>query len=174
MPFELDHTIRILARTPDVLRVLLDGLSEGWWHHTEGPDTWSPFDVVGHLIHGEETNWIPRAQIILERGESRQFEPFDRFAQFADSEDKSPRQLLDEFAQRRARSVETLRAWKLSDADLDRRGRHPEFGSVTLRELLATWVVHDFGHLGQITRVMAKRYGGAVGPWKAYLRVLGD
>ena len=133
---------------------------------------WQPYDVVGHLIHGEETDWIPRARIILEQGEDRTFVPFDRFAQFERSEGKSLDELLDEFAALRAENLETLRAWNLTSAQLDLRGMHPELGESTLRQLLATWVVHDLNHIRQIVTAMAGRYGGEVGPWREYLSIL--
>jgi len=143
-----------------------------WTDANEGPDTWSPFDVVGHLIQGERTDWIPRARMILEEGRSRAFEPFDRFAQFRDSEGKTLDALLDEFGRLRAQSLATLKAWQLTDAQLALEGEHPVFGAVTLRQLLATWTAHDVSHLAQISRVMAKQYRDAVGPWRAYLPVM--
>jgi hypothetical protein len=172
MHFELGHGVAVLERTPDTLRTLLGGLPAEWIHGTEGPDTWSPFVIVGHLIHGECADWIPRARIILAQGEDRRFTLFDRFAQFRDSEGKSLGQLLDEFAQLRRESLKTLAEWKLTDAQLALEGIHPEFGTVTLRQLLATWVAHDLGHLAQVTRVMARQYREAVGPWRAYLPVM--
>jgi hypothetical protein len=140
----------------------------------EGGDTWSPYDIVGHLIHGERTDWIARVRMILTRGEESTFEPFDRFAQFQDSRGRSLSSLLDEFAALRAENLETLRELKLGPAEFALTGRHPDFGVVTLGQLLATWVVHDLGHLGQIARVMAKQYRDEVGPWRAYLPVLSD
>lgn len=171
MQFELDDALAVLGRTPQTLQALLSDLPHTWLTATEGPDTWSPFDVVGHLIHGEETDWIPRARIILAEGESRPFDPFDRFAQMEKSKGKSLAQLLAEFRRLRNENLRVLGSWNLGPTDLDRRGRHPELGTVTLRQLLATWVAHDLAHLGQITRVLAKQYGDAVGPWKAYLSV---
>jgi hypothetical protein len=162
----------VLERTPTTLRTLLEGLPSAWTDGNEGPDTWSPFDVVGHLIHGERADWIPRARMILEEGRSRAFEPFDRFAQFRDSEGKSVTELLDEFEQLRAQSLATLKGWRLTDAQLSLEGEHPVFGAVTLRQLLATWTAHDVGHLAQVSRVMAKQYRDAVGPWRAYLPIL--
>lgn len=170
--FNLESGIRVLERTPGVLRAMLDGLGEEWLRATEGPDTWSPFDVVGHLIHGERTDWIPRARIILEQGSDRPFPPFDRVAMFRESEGKSIEQLLDEFGTLRHESLATLRGWRLTDAQLALEGTHPEFGRVTLRQLLATWVAHDLGHLVQIGRVMAKQYREAIGPWRKYLSVM--
>lgn len=174
MAFDLDEALAVLERTPATLRTLLADLPEGWIAADEGPDSWSPFVVVGHLIHGEKTDWIERARIIREHGTGRAFDPFDRFAQFEASRGHSLGELLDEFERRRAANLETVRGWSLSDDDLDLAGLHPELGGVTLRQLLATWVVHDLGHLAQIARVMAKRYAGEVGVWEAYLPVLGD
>ncbi len=172
MDFSLAHATAVLQRTPAALRALLSGLSTDWTDATEGPDSWSPYVVVGHLLHGERTDWIPRAQIILSQGTARTFEPYDRLAQFRESAGKSLAQLLDEFATARADNLRTLESWTLTDSQLVREGMHPAFGAVTLRELLATWVAHDLGHLTQITRVMAKQYRDAVGPWRAYLSVM--
>ena len=172
MKLELEHVTNILRRTPSTLNVLLQDLPESWLMTNEGPDTWSPYDVVGHLIHGEETDWIPRARIILEDGESRAFTPFNREAMFESSKGKSIDELLDTFARLRAESLQQLDAMNLKPESLDKRGLHPEFGGVTLSQLLAAWVVHDLSHIGQIVRVMSKQYGDAVGPWKAYLPVL--
>lgn len=172
MDFELKQGIAVLERTPRVMDALLRGLPDAWVRATEGADTWSPFDVIGHLIHGEKTDWIPRARIMLEQGERRTFEPFDMKAHFKASEGKSLASLLDEFASMRAASLETLRGWKLTPAQLESRGTHPELGAVKLGQHLATWVAHDLDHVSQIVRVMAKQYAVAVGPWKAYQRVL--
>lgn len=172
--FDLHEALAVLTRTPAALDALLRDLPEAWTTATEGPDTWSPYDIVGHLIHGEHADWIPRAQRILQDGETRAFEPFDRFAQFEASRGKSLPQLLDEFATARASSLSALESLRLTDADLDRRGRHPDFGAVTLRQLLATWVAHDLDHLMQVTRVLGRRYAEDVGPWRAYLRVARD
>ena len=171
-PFDLASGVPVLERTPDVLRTLLLGLPAEWTDATEGPDTWSPYVVVGHLIHGERADWIPRARIILAHGRARPFEPFDRLAQFRESEGKTLPELLDEFARLRAESLATLRGWALTDAQLALEGTHPALGQVTLRQLLATWVAHDLGHLVQIARTMAKRYRESVGPWRAYLSVM--
>jgi hypothetical protein len=168
----MDDAIAILARTPVTLDALLRGLPEGWITAHEGGATWSPFDVIGHLIHGERTDWLPRAKLILAHGDRRPFEKFDRLAQFADSEGRTLASLLDEFAALRRENLRELAAMRLSDADLDRPGRHPELGPVTLRQLLATWVAHDLDHVVQISRVMAKQYSEEVGPWRAYLRVI--
>ena len=172
MSFQLDEGIAILERTPATFRALLAGLTDAWITTNEGPDTFSPFDNVGHLIHGERTDWIPRAQIILAQGANRRFEPYDRFAQVRESAGKSLAQLLDEFAELRAGNLATLRGWNLSERELALEGEHPELGAVTLRQLLATWVAHDLGHIAQTTRVMAKQYRDAVGPWRAYLPVM--
>lgn len=172
--FELDEACALLARTPGALDALLRDAPEGWVRANEGGETFSPFDVVGHLIHGERTDWMARVRVILEHGEACAFEPFDRFAQREASRGLSLAALLHTFAALRAENLTALRALRLTANDLARRGRHPALGSVTLGELLATWVVHDLDHLGQIARVMAKRYADDVGPWGAYLRVLGE
>lgn len=172
MSFDLSAGTAILQRTPATLRALLHGLGEEWTTATEGPDTWSPYDIVGHLLHGERSDWIPRAQVILAQGPDRRFEPYDRFAQFRESEGKSLALLLDEFETRRVANLGMLAEWRLTEAELALQGEHPVFGPVTLRQLLATWVAHDLGHLAQVARVMAKRYRGAVGPWRAYLPVM--
>ena len=172
MHFEMNSALEILGRTPKTLNALLRDLPGDWARVTEGPDTWSAYDVVGHLIHADETDWLPRARVILDHGASRPFPPFDRFAQFEASRGKSLNQLLDEFAARRARSLAELADLKITPDLLNKEGRHPDLGAVTLGQLLSTWVVHDLDHLVQISRVMAKAYTDAVGPWKAYLRVL--
>jgi hypothetical protein len=172
MDFDLPNGIAVLARTPETLGALLDGLPPAWTAATEGPDTWSPYDILGHLIQGERADWIPRARIILAQGEDRRFKPFDRSAQFRDSEGKSLADLLAEFTRLRAESLETLAGWQLTDEQLALEGEHPAFGLVTLRQLLSTWVAHDLGHVAQTARVMAKQYREAVGPWRAYLPVL--
>jgi hypothetical protein len=173
MELELQQAVEIFERTPSTLNSLLRNLSEPWLVQNEGPKTWSPHDIVGHLIHAEETDWIPRAKIILEHGQERAFEPFDRSATFQKFKGKSIAELLDTFATMRAASLRELRMMNLTPSLLAKRGRHPELGVVTLSQLLATWVVHDLGHLAQVTRVMAKQYRDAVGPWTAYLPVLG-
>jgi hypothetical protein len=172
MEFNLASGLEILERTPAVIRSMLSNLSPEWLDGTEGPDTWSPYVIVGHLIHGERTDWIPRARIILAQGEDRRFKPFDRFAQFRESEGKSLAQLLDEFATLRSENLAILDGWKLTEHELGLEGVHPEFGHVTMRQLLATWVAHDLGHIAQTARVMAKQYREAVGPWRAYLPVM--
>jgi DinB superfamily len=169
----LDDAVAVLERTPASLSALLLGLPETWIRATEGDGTWSPYDVIGHLIHGEHTDWIPRARHILS-GETRPFDPFDRTAQFKESEGKSLHELLLTFAELRRESVTTLLAMNLTDDDLGRKGLHPELGEVTLGQLLATWVVHDLDHVAQIARTMAKVYGEAAGPWSAYLSILRD
>lgn len=172
MNFSLVDGLPILQRTPSVLTTLLGGIASGFAEGNEGADTWSPYIVVGHLLHGERADWIPRARIILEHGTNRQFEPFDRLAQFRESEGKSLLELLEEFRVARLQSLATLEEWKLTEAQLSLKGNHPAFGEVTLRQLLATWVAHDLSHLTQITRVMAKQYRDAVGPWRQYLSVM--
>jgi hypothetical protein len=173
MEFELEHAIQILRRTPATLNSLLRDLPEPWLINNEGPETWSPNDIVGHLIHGEESDWIPRAKIILEHGEARPFDPFDRFAMLK-SKGKPMAELLDTFTRLRTQSLQQLESLNLTPDLLDKRGTHPEFGVVTLKQLLSTWVVHDLGHVRQIARVMAKQYRDEVGPWKAYLPVVGE
>ncbi|QJR36948.1 DinB family protein [Gemmatimonas groenlandica] len=172
MDFDLTHGSAILARTPTTLHAWLDGLDTAWTSVNEGPDTWSAYDIVGHLLHGEKTDWIPRAQLILAQGDDRRFSPFDRFAQFEASQGRSLAELLRAFTTQREASLATLCSWQLSDSQLALRGEHPAFGEVTLRQLLATWVAHDLGHLAQIARVMAKQYRAAVGPWREYLPIL--
>ncbi len=172
MKFVLDDALPILQRTPDVIRALLQNIPDRWVTGTEGPDTWSPFDIVGHLIHGESTDWIVRTEILLAHGESQPFIPFDRFAQFEASRGKALSELLDTFAGLRAANLIRLESLGLTAADLDRRGRHPELGPCTLGELLATWVAHDLSHIAQIARVMGRQYTAAVGPWAAYLPML--
>jgi len=162
----------LLSRTPAALDTLLRDLPDAWTRRNEGEESWSAFDVVGHLIHGERTDWIPRARIILESGEARPFEPFDRLAQFRESKGKSLGELLEEFAQLRTQNLDELRGWSLREEDLVRRGRHPALGVVTLSQLLATWAGHDLTHLHQISRVMAHQLRGQVGPWVRYLGVL--
>lgn len=172
MEFKLEQAIPVLQRTPRVLRTMLRELGSEWIDATEGEATWSPYIIVGHLIHGERTDWIPRAQIILEQGPNRRFTPFDRFAQLRESKGKTLDELLEDFTRLRADNLATVAEWRLTEAQLAFEGEHPELGVVTLRQLLATWVAHDLGHLAQAARVMAKQYGEAVGPWRAYLPVL--
>jgi hypothetical protein len=170
--FAMDEAIAILSRTPAALDALLRGLPDGWVAANEGGETWSAFDVIGHLIHGERTDWVPRAKIILEHGEARAFDKFDRFAQFSASQGRSLASLLDEFAAARTDSLRELASLHITDHDLDRCGRHPELGVVTLRQLLSTWVAHDLDHVVQVSRVLARQYSDEVGPWRAYLRVI--
>ena len=168
--FDLDEGCALLERTPAILRTWLAGLPESWLRATEGPETWSAFDIVGHLIDGEETDWIPRARIILAQQGDRRFVPFDRFRHLRDTSDLTQR--LDRFASLRAENVAMLRGFALTPEQLALRGEHPELGTVTLAQLLATWVAHDLDHLMQIARVMGKRYAAAVGPWTEFLRVV--
>lgn len=169
MSFELSSAVRVLERTPRALQALLAGLDPEWTDATEGPDTWSPRMIVAHLIESERENWIPRARMVLEHGASRPFPAFERTPPDGDATIES---LLAELVRLRGENLATLVSWRLGDAELDRGGTHPEFGPVTLRQLLATWVAHDLAHLAQVSRVMAKRYRDAVGPWRAYLPIL--
>jgi hypothetical protein len=170
--FDLASGVAVLERTPSALRAMLTGLPSAWTDATEGPETWSPYVIVGHLVHGETTDWLTRAKIILDQGANRRFTPFDRFAQFRESEGKSLLQLLDEFENARRENIEALTSWQLTDTELALQGEHPAFGAVTLRQLLAAWVTHDLGHIAQIARVMAKQYRDAIGPWRAYLPIV--
>ncbi len=172
MEFQTDKALPVLRRTPATSRVLLADLPAAWTQANEGPGTWSPYDVVGHLIQGERAAWVPRVEHMLEHGEGEEFVPFDREAMFAASRGKSLADLLEEFSRERARSLERLAALDLGEADFDRRGTHPVYGAVTVRQLLATWVVHDLTHIAQIVRVLARQYTQAVGPWVAYLPIL--
>ena len=172
MEFQLEEAVSILRRTPESVRALLRDLPPAWATGNEGGDSWSPYDVVGHLIHGEETDWIARARIILEHGEAQAFTPFDRFAQFEKSRGKSLGELIDEFAALREANLAALSELKITPEQLSRRGTHPELGSVTLGQLLATWVAHDLSHVAQTVRVMSRQYTEAVGPWKQYLPIL--
>jgi|SRR5438874_5956848 len=172
MAHNLEHTIAVLSRTPSTMNAMLRDLPEEWIHRNEGDGTFSAFDVIGHLIHGDRTDWIPRARIILEHGDTKPFEKFDRLAQVRESKGKSLPQLLDEFARIRAEKLDELRALNLKPQDFERRGRHPALGIVTLSQLLATWAVHDLTHLHQISRVMAHQYREVVGPWTRYLGVM--
>jgi hypothetical protein len=168
----MNQTVVVLERTPRTLDALLRDLPDEWTRVNEGQNTWSAYDIVGHLIHGERTGWIPRAKMILEFGETRTFERVDRLAQERENQGRSLAQLLDEFARVRSKSLDELRALNLQPGDLERRGRHPVFGAVTLGQLLATWAAHDLTHLHQISRVMAHQYREAVGPWTVFLGVL--
>lgn len=172
MEYELEQTISLLNRTPAALNALLRDLPETWTLRNEGGDTWTPFDVVGHLVHAERTDWMARTKRILEFGETKPFDPFDRFGQQRESRGKSMPELLDEFARLRADNVRELRSFNLQKEDLAKRGQHPSLGVVTLSQLLATWAAHDLTHLHQISRVMAYQYRDAVGPWSKYLGVM--
>lgn len=172
MKFEFAKSYEILERTPLLLRSLLTGLHDDWIMSNEGPETFSPYDIVGHLIHGEKTDWRNRTNRILEYGVSKAFEPFDRFAQFEASKEKLLPQLLDEFEKLRAENIQWLRSLNISEYDLDKKGLHPVLGEVTLRQLLSTWVIHDLTHIAQVTRVMAKQYKEEIGPWIEFFRIL--
>lgn len=172
MQYNIKDAVSILERTPILLRTMLEGLPEEWLNNNEGEDTWSPYDVVGHLVHGERTDWIGRMNIILSDAEDKTFKPFDRFAQFEDSKGKTITMLLDEFAELREQNLNTLQEKGIREEDFARTGIHPAFGEVKLSQLLSTWVVHDLSHIAQISRVMAKQYKEAVGPWQEYLSIL--
>ena len=174
MDFDLEQSLDLLGRSPGALRALLTRLPEAWIRGNEGPDTFSAFDNVGHLIDGEETDWIPRATLILARGPSVRFEPYDRFRHLTRNVDRTLDSLLDEFERLRAGNVQLVRSWHLTAAELVLPGEHPVLGGVTLRQLLAAWVVHDLGHLAQVSRVLAKQYSTEVGPWVPFLPVLTD
>jgi hypothetical protein len=174
MNFGIDSSVEVLRRTPDVVRTMLSGISEPWLRGAEGPETFSPFDVVGHLIDGEETDWMVRARIILDHGVKRPFDRYDRFRHWQRNKGRTLDSLLDEFSQLRERNLRELAALKLSPAQLDLTGTHPILGVVTLRQLLAAWVVHDLGHIAQMSRVMAKQYREEAGPWVQFLPVLTD
>lgn len=170
--FSVADSTAVLSRTPSTLDALLRGLPENWVRCNEGKGSWSPYDILGHLVVGERTDWMPRLRIILDSGEARAFDPFDRLAQFREPQDTPLEQLLDDFDRLRKQNLAELQALQLRPEDLTRRGRHPELGVVTLSELLATWVAHDLTHLHQVSRVMAHQYRQAVGPWSVYLGVL--
>lgn len=172
MNYNLTQAIHILERTPAVLKTYLYGLSIEWTSSNEGPETWSPFDIIGHLIHGEQEDWLQRSNLILSNNEDKTFQPFDRFAQFEHSKGKSINELLDEFEVLRSKNIEKLKALNLSEEQLKLKGKHPVLGDVTLKELLSCWVVHDLGHISQISRVMAKQYKDEVGPWIQFLGIL--
>ena len=172
MNFELNKSIEILEKTPLVLDTLLNGLSKEWIENNEGKSTWSPYDIVGHLIFGEKTDWIIRIKTILSESENKLFEPFDRFAQLKGNQEKTISQLIDNFKELRTQNLNELNSLNISLKDYNRTGIHPEFGEVNLKQLISTWAVHDLGHLGQISRVMAKQYKNQVGPWINYLGVL--
>jgi len=172
MKFQVEQAVEILSNTPLVLKSLLGNLSSDWTENISNSEDWSPFDVLGHYIHGEETDWIPRAEIILKQGENIAFEPFDRFAQFEKSKGKTLGGLLETFAELRKKNLETLRSWNLTGEQLQLKGTHPELGEVDLEKLLSTWVVHDLTHIRQIVTALAKKYGENVGVWKEYLSIL--
>ena len=172
MNFTLEKSYEILERTPTVLRTLLSGLSDDWIMNNEGPETFSPYDVMGHLIHGEKTDWRERTVMILEHGTEKTFVPFDRFAQFEASKGKSLTNLIDDFEKLRLNSLTWLKSLNLTEEDFNKKGTHPALGQVTLRQLLSTWVIHDLTHIAQITRVMAKQYKSEIGPWIEYFRIM--
>jgi hypothetical protein len=172
MKFQIEQAVEILSQTPATVKSLLENLSDDWIRNTVNPQNWSPFDIVGHLIHGEETDWIPRSEVILGQGENLMFEPFDRFAQFEKTKGETLNDLIEIFAVSRAKNLETLRAMNLTEEKLKLKGIHPELGEVTLEQLLATWVVHDLNHIKQIVTVLAYKYADNVGAWKEYLSIL--
>lgn len=172
MEFNLNKSIEILERTPQVLTIFLNGLSDEWILNNEGEETWSPYDVIGHLIHGEKTDWLVRANLILSDEENKTFAPFDRFAQFEESRGKTISELLKEFQKLRENNLSELKSKNITSDDLRKTGIHPTFGNITLEQLLSTWVAHDLGHIAQIARVMAKQYKDEVGPWREFLPIL--
>jgi hypothetical protein len=172
MKFNFNSSIEILERTPAILETMLSNISEEWTKSNEGADTWSPYDIIGHFIHGEKTDWIQRMEIILSDGANKEFKPFDRFAQFNNRNGETIEQLLQEFKQIRQKNLAHFKSLNLKETDLQKNGIHPVFGEVTLSQLLSTWVVHDLNHLAQVSRVMAKQYKSEVGPWVEYLRIL--
>ena len=172
MQYSIPKSIEILSRTPATLIQMLDGISEDWTSNNEGENTWSAYVIIGHLIHGERTDWLPRAELILSDNKEKNFTPFDMFAQFEESKGKSLKQLLMGFKEIRSINVEKLLKLNISENDLSRTGIHPEFGEVTLNQLLSCWVVHDLNHISQVSRVMAKQYKSEVGPWIQYLKIL--
>ncbi len=170
--FSLEKSIEIIERTPNAIRALTEGLSEDWTHENEGPNTWSVFDIVGHLVHGEKTDWITRVNIILNDSENKEFEAFDRYAQMESSKGKTLSNLLDEFEEARRKNIALIKEKQIKPDDFSKTGIHPSYGEVNLQQLMATWVVHDLNHIAQINRVMAKQYTNFVGPWFEFLRVL--
>ncbi|MEO5857766.1 MAG: DinB family protein [Pyrinomonadaceae bacterium] len=172
MKFDLERSIEVLSATPMAVRALLADLSDEWTASNGDRDNWEPYDIIGHYIYAEEANWIPRAKVILAQADDRTFPPFDRYGQFERSDQEPLAVRLDEFGRIRAENIEILRSWELVDEELELKGVHPQFGEVSLRELIATWVVHDLTHIRQLATVMAKRHDEAVGPWKAYLSIL--
>jgi hypothetical protein len=174
MRFEIEHAVEILTRTPAAVRALVAGLGDEWTKPNEGGETFSVFDVVGHLVDGEETDWIARAKIILAQDGNRTFEPYDRFRHYERNKGRSLDSLIAEFERLRARNIELLKEWNLDADKLALTGRHPSLGTVTMSQLLAAWVVHDLGHIAQMSRVMAKQYRDEIGPWVPYLPVVTD
>ncbi|NNE32316.1 MAG: DinB family protein [Winogradskyella sp.] len=172
MEFKIHQSTEILKTTPFILEQFLGGLSQNWLYNNEGKDTWSPYDIMGHLIYGEQTDWIVRIKIILSNNKNKRFEPFDRFAQMTTKNDKSINELLLEFKKLRLKNLDILNSLTINETNLKSTGFHPEFGLVTLQQLISSWVVHDLGHIAQISRVMAKQYKNSVGPWINYLNVL--
>ena len=172
IPFDLNEAISILEKTPKALIAQLSGLSEKWLHSNEGENSWSPIQILGHLVHGEETDWLPRAKIILSSESSKEFEPYDRFAQEKIYADKNGKELLTMFEKKRNSNIKELKKLTITEKELSLKGIHPEFGEITLKEMLSSWVVHDLGHIAQINRVMAKNYSDEIGPWKKYLTIV--
>lgn len=172
MTFDVNKAIEILERTPSTLSSLLHGISNEWLRNNEGGQSWSPYEIVEHLIHGEKTDWIPRAKVILSDATDKTFTPFDRFVQLNDDQEKSIEELLGEFKELRIENIKILRSFPINSSTLQQKGIHPELGEANLKQLLSTWVVHDLGHIAQISRVMAKQYKNEVGPWRAYLGIL--
>ena len=172
MKYNITLALEILERTPAVLKILLSGLSDDWIMNNEGPETFSPYDVIGHLIHGEKTDWTARTKMIMEHGNTKTFVPWDRFAQYEESKGKSLQQLLYDFEIIRKENIVWFKALQLTEADLDKKGSHPKLGEVTMRNLLSTWVIHDLTHIAQVTRVMAKQYKKEMGPWLQFFRIM--
>jgi len=172
MKYSIERSLEILERTPAVLDTILSGIDDDWVMNNEGPETFSPYDVIGHLVHGERTDWTARTKRILEFGDTKTFDLWNRFAQYEESKGKTLQQLLDEFAIIRKENIEWLKSLQLTETDLDKKGMHPKLGSVTLRNLLATWVAHDLTHIAQVARVMAKQYKEEMGPWPEFFRIL--
>lgn len=172
MKYSIDKALEILDRTPKILKIYLENLSDQWVYCNEGPGTWCAFDIVGHLIHGEKTDWIPRLKIVLNDSVNNTFEPYDRFAQFEESKGKTLNQMLLEFSELRTKNLNYLKSLNITETDLNKKATHPELGEVSLKNLLATWVTHDLGHIAQINRVMAKQYKEEVGSWIKYISIL--
>ena len=172
MKYNITLALEILERTPAVLKILLSGLNDDWIMNNEGPETFSPYDVIGHLMHGEKTDWTARTKMIMEHGNTKTFVPWDRFAQYEESKGKSLQQLLYDFEIIRKENIVWFKALQLTEADLDKKGSHPKLGEVTMRNLLSTWVIHDLTHIAQVTRVMAKQYKEEMGPWLQFFRIM--